>query len=48
MAFKTFHERDFLVFNVSNAKYLAFDTLDENALKDYLQNKSMIHCGGWD
>ena len=33
LAFRTPHESGFLVFGVSNAKYLAFDTLDENALK---------------
>ena len=32
LAFRTPHESDFLVFCVSNAKYLAFDTLDGNAL----------------
>ena len=32
LAFRTPHESDFLVFGVSNAKYLAFDTPDENAL----------------
>ena len=32
MAFGTSHERGFLVFSVSNAKYLAFNTPDENAL----------------
>ena len=35
MAFRTSHERDFLVFGVSNAKYLAFDALDENVLKAF-------------
>ena len=33
LAFRTPHESGFLVFGVSNAKYLAFDTPDENALK---------------
>ena len=33
MAFGTSHERGFLVFGVSNAKYLAFDTPDDNAAK---------------
>ena len=33
LAFGTPHERGFLVFDVPNAKYLAFDTLDENALR---------------
>ena len=32
MAFKTLDEGGFLKFGVSNAKYLAFDTLDGNAL----------------
>ena len=32
MAFKTLDESSFLEFDVSNAKYLAFDTLDGNAL----------------
>ena len=32
MAFGTSLEKGFLVFGVSNAKYLAFNTLDENAL----------------
>ena len=34
MAFKTPDESGFLVFGVSNVKYLAFNTLDENALID--------------
>jgi len=34
MAFGTSHERDFLMFGVSNAKYLTFDTPDENALSN--------------
>ena len=29
IALKTSHSRDFLVFGVPNAKYLAFGTLDE-------------------
>ena len=33
MTFKTPDESGFLVFGVSNAKYLAFDTPDENALR---------------
>ena len=33
MIFKTLGGGSFLEFGVSNAKYLAFDTLDENALK---------------
>ena len=32
MAFKTLDGGGFLEFGVSNAKYLAFDTLDENPL----------------
>ena len=32
LAFETPHDGLFLVFGVLNAKYLAFDTLDENAL----------------
>ena len=32
LAFKTPDDGDFLVFGVSNAKYLAFDTLDRNVL----------------
>ena len=32
MAFKTLDEGGFLEFSVSNAKYLAFDTLDGNTL----------------
>ena len=32
MAYRTSHVKDFLVFGVPNAKYLAFDTPDENAL----------------
>ena len=31
LAFKTSNESSILVFGVSNAKYLAFDTLDGNA-----------------
>ena len=31
LAFKTSNESDFLVFGMSNAKYLAFDTPDGNA-----------------
>ena len=30
--FRTSHERNFLVFGVPNAKYLAFDTPDGSAL----------------
>ena len=33
MAFKILDEGDFLKFGVSNVKYLAFDTLDENTLR---------------
>ena len=33
LAFETPHEADILVFGVSNAKYLEFDTPDENALE---------------
>ena len=33
MAFKTLNEGGFLEFSMSNVKYLAFDTLDENALR---------------
>ena len=33
MAFKTLDKSVFLVFGVSNAKYLAFDTRDGNALR---------------
>ena len=33
LAFETPHEAHILVFDVSNAKFLAFDTFDENALK---------------
>ena len=33
ITFGTFHEKGFLVFSVPNAKYLAFDTPDGNALK---------------
>ena len=33
MAFKTLDGDGFLEFGLSNAKYLAFDTLDENALR---------------
>ena len=33
LAFRTPQESSFLVFGVSNAKYLAFDTPDENALR---------------
>ena len=32
LAFETPHEAHILVFDVSNAKYLTFDILDENAL----------------
>ena len=35
MAFKTPDESGFLVFGMSNVKYLAFNTLDENALIAY-------------
>ena len=35
LAFRTPHESGFLVFGVSNAKYLAFDTLDESALMGF-------------
>ena len=31
--YRTPHEKDFLVFGVPNAKYLAFGTPDENALR---------------
>ena len=34
MAFKILDGGDFLEFGVSNVEYLAFDTLDENALRD--------------
>ena len=40
MAFETSHERDFLVFGVSNAKYLAFYTPNENALIGHMKLKS--------
>jgi len=33
LAFRTPHERGFWVFGVPNAKYLAFSTLDGDALK---------------
>ena len=33
MTFKTLDEGGFLEFSMSNVKYLAFDTLDENALR---------------
>ena len=33
MAFKTLDGDGFLEFGLSNAKYLVFDTLDENALR---------------
>ena len=33
MAFKILDGGDFLEFGVSNVKYLAFDTLDENAFR---------------
>lgn len=36
LAFSTLHESGFLVFGVSNVKYLAFDTRDENALTAFL------------
>ena len=38
MAFKTLYESDFLEFDVSNAKYLTFDTLDGNALSSVLEH----------
>ena len=33
IGYRTPHDKGFLVFGVSNAKYLAFDTPDGNALK---------------
>ena len=36
LAFRTPHESGFLVFGVSNAKYLAFDIPDESALIGYI------------
>ena len=35
LAFNTPHEGLFFMFGVPNAKYLAFGTIDENALKTY-------------
>ena len=35
IVFRISHERDFLVFGVPNAKYLAFGTPDGNALMSY-------------
>ena len=32
IGYRTPHEKGFLVFGMPNAKYLAFGTLDENAL----------------
>ena len=43
LAFRTPHESDFLVFGVSNAKYLAFDTPDENALI-FILNVGTVFC----
>ena len=43
MAFKTTDECGFLVFGVSNAKYLAFDTLDGNVLIRYVRKRYLIH-----
>ena len=37
MALKTSHEAHILVFGVSNAKYLALDTPDENTLQTRLR-----------
>lgn len=35
LAFKIPDENDILVFGVLDAKYLAFDTTDKNALKNF-------------
>ena len=43
MAFKTTDECGFLVFGVSNAKYLAFDTLDGYVLIRYVRKRYLIH-----
>jgi len=40
LVFRISHGRFFLVFGMSNAKYLAFDTLDGNALTIHLSYKS--------
>ena len=34
IGFRTPHEKGFLVFSVTNAKYLAFGTLDSDALRE--------------
>ena len=39
MAFKTLDGGAFLEFAVSNAKYLAFDTLDGNTLMNWIERK---------
>ena len=36
LTFKISNERDFLMFGVSNVKYLTFDTPDESALNNAL------------
>ena len=38
LAFETSHEAHILGFGVPNAKYLAFDTPNENALRDCIEN----------
>ena len=43
LAFNTPHGSLFLVFGVPNAKYLAFGTLDENALKAFTTPKLLFH-----
>ena len=39
MALKTLDGCGFLEFGVSNAKYLTFDTLDRNALMNWIERK---------
>ena len=39
MAFKTLVGGGFLEFGVSNAKYLAFDPLDENGFMTWIERK---------
>ena len=43
LAFNTPHDSLFLVFGVPNAKYLAFGTLDGNALKAFTIPKLLFH-----
>ena len=43
LAFTTPNESNFLVFGVSNAKYLAFDTPDDSALMSRINVESGLN-----